>query len=363
MTALLGAQQIARAADFQVAHGDFEAAAERRVLLDCADALASVGQKTRVPRQQQIGVGLMLVTPHPTAQLIEIAQAEPIGAIDDDGVGVRDIQAAFDDRRREQHVGLAVDKPRHHLLQVIAVQLPVPDHDARVRDQRLELSRNRLDGHDPVVQEKDLAAPVQLALDGVADHAFVVLRDDGLHRQAVLGRRLDGAHVAGAGERQVKSPRNGGGAQSQHVHQSAQQFELLFLHHSEALFLVDDDQAQIFESDVLLDQSVRADDDVHRAGSQVLNDPLLLAARAETGEQLDAHRIIRHALAERVEVLLRKHGGGHEHGYLPAVHYRFKRGANSHFGFAKADVTADQPIHGLRLFHVHFGFQNRAHLV
>src|SRR5258705_13772202 len=42
MTALFGAEQIARPADFQVAHRDFEAAAEGRVLLDGAEPLANV---------------------------------------------------------------------------------------------------------------------------------------------------------------------------------------------------------------------------------------------------------------------------------------------------------------------------------
>src|ERR1035441_7694505 len=101
MAALLGAEQVARAPNFQVAHGDLEAAAERRVLLDGAQALADVGEETPVPRQQQIRVGLVLVTANPAAQLIEVAQAKPVGAVDDDRVRVRNIEAALD--RSEEH--------------------------------------------------------------------------------------------------------------------------------------------------------------------------------------------------------------------------------------------------------------------
>ena len=223
--------------------------------------------------------------------------------------------------------------------------------------------RYRVDGHDPVVQEKHLAAPVQLALNGVADDPFIVLRDDGFHRQPVLGRRLNGAHVARAGQRQVKRPRNRSGAEGQHVHQLAEQLELLLLHHAEALFFVDDDQSQVLEPNVVLHQPMRADDDVHSAGAQILEDTLLLASGAETGEEFDLHRIIRHPLAERIEMLLREHGGGHQHGDLPAIHHCFERGANRDFGFAEADVAADQPIHGFGFFQVRFGFQDRANLV
>ena len=97
-----GAEQIARAANFEVAHGDFEAAAERGVLFDGADAFAGVGEQAGVARQQQISVGLVFVAAHAAAQLIKIAQAETIGAIDDDRVRVGDIEAAFDDRGGEQ---------------------------------------------------------------------------------------------------------------------------------------------------------------------------------------------------------------------------------------------------------------------
>ena len=110
-----------------------------------------------------------------------------------------------------------------------------------------ELLRHRLDRQHAVVQEEDLPAAVQLALDGIADDALVVLRDDGLDRQPVLRRRLDGAHVARAGERQVERARNRRGAQREHVHQLAQHLELLLVHHAEALLLVDDHQAQVLE--------------------------------------------------------------------------------------------------------------------
>src|SRR2546430_10330440 len=87
VTALLGAEQVARAADFQVAHGDFEAAAQRGVLFDGADPFAGVGQQTRVARQQQVRVSLVLVTSHPPAELIKVAQAEPVCPINDNRVG------------------------------------------------------------------------------------------------------------------------------------------------------------------------------------------------------------------------------------------------------------------------------------
>ena len=141
---------------------------------------------------------------------------------------------------------------------------------------------HRLDRHHAVVQKEHLAAAVQFALDGIADDAFVELSDDGLDRQAVVRRRLDGAHVARAGQRQIKRAGNRRGAEREHVHQGAQPLEFFLVQHAKPLFLVNDHQAEIFEGDVALNQPVRADDHVHPAIGQVLHDPLLLAPGAKT---------------------------------------------------------------------------------
>ena len=103
------------------------------------------------------------------------------------------------------------------------------DHQARGGHELFQAVRHLQNGAHPVVQEKHLAAPVQLALDRVADHALVVLCDNRLHRQPVMRRRLDGAHVPRAGQRKVEGAGNGRGTQGEHVHQRAQAFEFFLV--------------------------------------------------------------------------------------------------------------------------------------
>ena len=109
---------------------------------------------------------------------------------------------------------------------------------------------HRFNRHHAVVQEENLSAAIQFALDGVADDALVVMRGDRLDRQPVVRRRLDRAHVARAGEREVKRARNRRGAQRQHVHQRAQALEFFLVQHAESLLLVNHDEAEILERDV-----------------------------------------------------------------------------------------------------------------
>ena len=69
------------------------------------------------------------------AELIEIGQAEAVGAVDEDGVGVGDVDAGLDDGGGEQDVGLALDEGVHDDFQVVLVHLAVADDDARLGDQ------------------------------------------------------------------------------------------------------------------------------------------------------------------------------------------------------------------------------------
>src|SRR5437868_13907661 len=62
-------------------------------------------------------------------------------------------------------------------------------------------------------------------------------------------------------------------------------------------------------------------------------------------------------------MLLSQDGGRRQHSYLFAVHDRFERGADSHFGLAKTDVTADETVHWLGTFHVDLRVDDRFHLV
>ena len=60
-----------------------------------------------VAREHEVGVGLVLRAAHAAAKLVEIGEAEAVGAVDDDRIGVGDIEAALDDRRGDEDVGFA----------------------------------------------------------------------------------------------------------------------------------------------------------------------------------------------------------------------------------------------------------------
>jgi hypothetical protein len=87
-------------------------------------------------RDQQVGVRRAIGSSDPAAQLIQLRETVSIGAVDDDGVGVRDIETVLDNRRRQQHVVSAIDKASIARLELVLAHLSVPDDNPRFGTRR-----------------------------------------------------------------------------------------------------------------------------------------------------------------------------------------------------------------------------------
>ena len=151
VAALFGAEQVSRTANFQIAHGNFKSGAEFRVLLDGRYALAGRADGHQLSWQEKVGVRLVAGTSDAPAKLIEVGQSESIRSVDDDGIRIGDIEAAFDNRCRDEDVGLAFCEAFHHGLEFLFLHLPVADGDAGVFDEFADAIGHALDGLDAVV--------------------------------------------------------------------------------------------------------------------------------------------------------------------------------------------------------------------
>ena len=234
---------------------------------------------------------------------------------------------------------------------------------AGLRDEFLEFLGDVLDGADAVVEEEDLSIAFQLAQDGLAHQVGAVLGYEGFDGQTFLRRRVDDAHIADAGQGHVQGARYGRGGESQNVNLGAHLLEAFLVGDAETVFLVHDDQAEIVESDVLLEDAVGSDDNIGGAGFGGVNDFGLLFGGAETAQYLHLDGIGGEAFGEGGVVLLGQDGGRHQDGDLHTVVDGFEGGAQGDLGFAVAHVAADKAVHGLGQFHVGLDFIGGAELV
>ncbi len=111
------------------------------------------------------------------------------------------------------------------------------------------------------------------------------------------------------------------------------------------MFFVDDDQPQVVEPDVILQQFVGADDDIQFALLKLFQRGFGFLGAAEAAHDLNLDRPVGKTVAETVVVLLGQQGGGRQHRHLFAAVYGNKGRTHGDFGFAKANIAADQPVH------------------
>ena len=217
VAALVLAQHLAGAADLQVVHREVEAGAQFFHLLDGVEPLRGLLGQALDVRHHQVGIGLVVAAADAAAQLVQLRQAELVGAAHHDGVGGRHVDAGLDDGRAQQQVVALGHEVAHHALQLALGHLAVGDGDARLGQDLLQLLAPVLDGLDLVVQEVDLAAALQLAQHGLADHAVALVAHEGLDRQPPLRRGGDHAQVAQAFERHAQRARDRRGGEREHV--------------------------------------------------------------------------------------------------------------------------------------------------
>ncbi len=95
-----------------------------------------------------------------------------------------------------------------------------------------------------------------------------------------------------------------------------------------------------------------ADEDVDFSLFGFFEDGFLLLRGAEAGDHLDVDGEVGEAALEGLVVLEAEDCGGGEDCDLLSVLHGLEGGAHGDFGFAVADVAAEEAIHGLGGFHV-----------
>src|SRR6266540_828875 len=352
VTGLLVAEQVARAANLEVAHRDRETGTQLGVVGERRQAGPRFGGQLGHVRIEQVRVRGHVGSPDTSADLVQLRQAELIRALDDQRVRLGDVESGLDDRRRDERIRVAAEEGVHLLLQLALSHLPVRDEEAQVRTELPQLLRRLVDGLDAVVEVEALAVAFDLALERQLDELLVELADGRANRAPSLRRRLDDGDVAQPGQRHVQGARDRGRAQRQHVDLEAQRAQQLFLGDAEALLLVEDDEPEFLRDDVAAEDAVRADQDVHLARLEIGEHLLDLPRRAEARDHLDANGKVPVARAEGVPMLLGQDRRGREHQRLLAVDGDGERGADRDLGLAEADVTAHEPVHRPRRLEV-----------
>src|SRR5215213_2576023 len=218
VTGLLFAQQVAGSANVEIMAGEAETGAERIQGLQDLEAFFGRRRKRSIGGNGEEGIGPLLRPSDAAAKLIELCQAEHVGAIHDKRIGGGDVEAGFYDGRRQEYVVFAVVEPGHDVLKFGRRQAAVRDSEPCFRhqgpDRRGDFTEIGNARHD----EKALAAAIKLAQERFANDHGIEGRDVGSYSQAVEGRRGNQRQLANARQGQLERTGNGRRREREHVH-------------------------------------------------------------------------------------------------------------------------------------------------
>ena len=385
LTALFATQQVARATQFQVAHRQLEACAQLGVFLQSVQALSSIAAEFAVRGGHEIGVGLTRETADAATDLMELGQAKTVGVVHEQGVGVGDVDAAFDDRGRHQAIERAVTEGLHDAVDAVFVHLPVNGVEPHAGHELAQAIGELVEVFDLIVDHEHLALAIEFALAGVDDQLVIPWSDASLDRHARSRRFGQHADVTQAEHRKMQRAGNRGRAEGEHirgfgvrcstfdvrrfglrtsnVERRTNQPQLFFLFHPEAVFFVDHQQPEIGELQIIGEDRMRADQDAHLARGDFRQHFAAFFGTAKPIQASNGGIGSRESLSETFQMLLGQQRGGRQHRDLKSGVCSLERRAHGDFGFSESDIAAQQTIHGDRTFHVGGDFAHRSQLI
>ena len=272
-------QEIPRAPQLEIPHRQQIPRSQFRMMLQ--QLHAPLGFRIHVLGRDEIAIRAPMPSPYPTPQLVQLSQTELVGLVDDHCVGVRDIQPRLYDHRGDQDLHLSRTERPHQIVQVAFLDLPVPHLHSGPRCQPAYALRYGLYCLNAVVHEEHLPASVQLAGNGLHQQFIIPRLHEGQHRRPIAWRSLNQSQVAQPRQRKMQRAWNGCSGERQDVNFEAQRFQPLLVSHTETMFFIHHQQAEVVKLHVLRQQTVCADDDIGGAVLQPRQHLALLGRRSK----------------------------------------------------------------------------------
>ena len=275
-------------------------AAQLEVDLGELEAVAVLGERPQPARllgPEQQAHRLVLAAADAPAQLVQLRDAVALGVLDEHHGRVRDVDADLDHGRGHEHVGAAAGERRHRLLLLARAHLAVQQHDAVVLAARRRAgARTRRSRRAPAAPRTPRPAGRprtpggrRRAPRGCARRRARA-RARWRPRSVSIGRRPGGqlaqdgdVEVAVGGQRERARDRRRGHVQ--HVRREPGRrlaVQRAALVDAEAVLLVDHRDREAVELDRVLDQRVRADQQLQLAGRELAEQVGAAARRASS---------------------------------------------------------------------------------
>ena len=300
----------------------------------------------------------MVTAADASPELVELGEAEALGAFDHHDGGVGDIDADFDDGGGDQDVELAIAEGVHDgglgfVLEAAVEEadaLGEPGEDIGAEAGEFGFGGANLQGvgfFDEGEDDEYLAAGGDLLADeGEGPGALLGGDESGLDGAATGGHFGDATDVEVAVDGEGEGAGDGGGGHDEDVGIDAHAAHAGALVDAETVLLIDDDEAEAGELGFVGDEGLGADDDVDFAGGDALPGFAAFGFGEGAGDEFDGDILISKDFVEGGQVLLGQELGGSHDGGLESGADAGEKGAGGDDGLAGADIALEETVHG-----------------
>ena len=294
---------------------------------------------------------------------MQVAQTKILRLIDNDGVGIRDVNSTLNNRRGQQYIIIVIDKVEDNLFQLFRLHLSVPDTYPAIR---YIPQNHRLQFHqilNAVVHKENLPVAAHFKIDSFGYNFLIECMYFRLNRVTVGRRCLNDRQVSSPHQRELKGTRNRSSRQCQRIYIDLQ-LTKLFLHaYTELLLLVNDKQTQILEFDTFANNLMRTDKNIDFSVGQLFQNTACILCRTCPAQVFHLTRHILQTFLESLEVLVSQYRSRHQHRHLLVVSHCLKCSTDSDLRLTKTHVTTNKTVHRLITLHIRLYFLSSLQLV
>ena len=210
---------------------------------------------------------------------MQLGQAKGIRAVNDQRIRIGNIQTGFHDGRADQHVKIVVPEINDDAFQLMFVELSVGHSNSRLGNKFLNMRGDRCDGVHAVVHVEHLPIAQEFPANRRANLRIGVGTHKGKDGLSFFGRSLKNRHFTNTRNRHLQSSGNRRCRHRKNIDIRAQSFECLLVFNAKTLFLINDDQTQVLESNGAAEQRVGTNHQVHSSRGQAFLDFLCFLRR------------------------------------------------------------------------------------
>src|SRR5665647_1956123 len=214
-SALLATQQITSTPNIEILHCNAEPAPDFGELFNCLQTSFSVCRHNIQRWCHQITECFFIRPANSSTQLVKFTQTEILGIIDNDRVGIRDIQTRFNYCGCNKYIKITVHKVKHHFFKLRAFHLTMTNDCTNTRTKPIYQQFNFIDIRYPVIYKESLSTAGNLVIDSVTDYLLIKNTHLSINRISVRWWCINYGEVTRTHQRKLQCTRNRCGRQSQ----------------------------------------------------------------------------------------------------------------------------------------------------